>query len=578
MADIFISYSSKDREQAEQLTELLASAGLSVWIDQAGIEVATSWSGEIVDAIDGCKAMVVLLSPSSNLSKNVAKEVALAAERNKQILPLDLEPVQLSRDLAYHLAGLQRTSSTNIDGIIRAIAKLGLEPTQAPTVTVVKATDARKSLMILPFEDLSPTGDNGWFADGLASELINSLSPLKALRVADHQATKDYKRYQGTLPRYAKEMEIRYFIQGQVRKFGDQIKISITLLDIETGDHLWQNSMKGTMSDVFEIQEQVAANVVEGLKVHLASNEKRQLAHHGTENAEAYELYLKAREYFLRYTKDGLQFALQLLTETIWLDPGYAEAYQMKANVLTSLYQAHERDPALLDEAERLCNEALKLKPELLDVYYPLSRVYLHRGLLAEAEEIAKEYIRKDPESGLSYATLASFYNSTSQYAKAIAPCEDAVRLLPDHTNLWNLVITCDAASELEKRAHWAAVALPEVKRHLKLHPDDQNTMARHAALLVMTGKTEEAHEAVESLARLNDGGALFNAAHLFIELGDTKEALATFRKVIDVGFKDIRLLNGFLMDELAILAGTPEYEEVRRRVQEIEAKTRENG
>src|SRR5690349_20956006 len=129
MADIFISYSSKDRAQAEQLTELLASAGLSVWIDKSGIDVATSWSKEIVDAIDGCKALVVLLSPSSIESGNVAKEIALAAERKKKILPLDLEPVTIPNELAYHLAGLQRAPMTNIDTIIRALGKLGLEAT-----------------------------------------------------------------------------------------------------------------------------------------------------------------------------------------------------------------------------------------------------------------------------------------------------------------------------------------------------------------------------------------------------------------------------------------------------------------
>ena len=160
MADIFISYSSKDRAQAEQLTELLASAGLSVWIDKSGIDVATSWSGEIVDAIEGCKAFVVLLSPHSVESVNVVKEVSLAAEQKKKILPLDLEPVELPRDLKYHLAGLQRAPMTNIDSIIRTIGKLGLEATQAPTMKLVKETDGRKSLMVLPFEDLSPTGDN----------------------------------------------------------------------------------------------------------------------------------------------------------------------------------------------------------------------------------------------------------------------------------------------------------------------------------------------------------------------------------------------------------------------------------
>src|SRR5579871_5628315 len=115
MPDIFISYSSKDREQAELLTELLASAGLSVWIDQSGIDVATSWSGEIVDAIEGCKAFLVLLSPNSIESVNVVKEVALAAEKRKKILPLDLEPVALNRDLQYHLAGIQRAPMSNID-------------------------------------------------------------------------------------------------------------------------------------------------------------------------------------------------------------------------------------------------------------------------------------------------------------------------------------------------------------------------------------------------------------------------------------------------------------------------------
>src|SRR6187402_2434136 len=169
MADIFISYSSKDREKAEQLTELLASAGLSVWIDKQGIGAATSWSEEIVNALDACKAFVIMLSPSSIESKNVVRELALAFEKNKKILPLDLEPVDLPASMQYHLAGLQRTAMSNIDSIIRALAKIGLEATQAPTLKLVKEKDSRKSLMILPFEDLSPTGDNAWFSDGIVS-------------------------------------------------------------------------------------------------------------------------------------------------------------------------------------------------------------------------------------------------------------------------------------------------------------------------------------------------------------------------------------------------------------------------
>src|SRR5665213_2342708 len=137
MSDIFISYSRQDAEQAQLLTELLTSAGLSCWIDKSGIDLATSWSKEIVQAIDQCKAFVVLLSSASNESTNVHKELSLASEKKKKILPLDLEPVALSEEMQYHLAGIQRAPMTNIDAVIRALAKLGLEATGAPSYSVV---------------------------------------------------------------------------------------------------------------------------------------------------------------------------------------------------------------------------------------------------------------------------------------------------------------------------------------------------------------------------------------------------------------------------------------------------------
>ena len=576
-SDIFISYSSKDKEKADQLSELLASAGLSVWIDQSALDVATSWSSEIVEAINNCKAFIVLLSPSSLESHNVMKEVSLASEKRKKILPLDLEPVQLTKDFEYQLAGIHRTAMTNIDSIIRALGKLGLEATQAPTIKIVKEIDSRKSLMILPFEDLSPTGDNSWFADGIANELISVLSNIKSLRVADQQATKDYKRYQGTLPKYATEMSIRYFIQGDVRKFGDQIKITSSLLDIETGDHLWQDSMKGTMDDIFDIQEKVAEKVVEGLKVHLASDEKKKLAKRGTENVEAYELCMKGYEYFDRRTKEGFELSSQLNAEAIRLDPSYARAYYSRAIALIQIYRYYDRTPVLLDEAEALCKTALRLQPDHLSVYDPLSQIYFHRGAFAEAEEAAKEYIIKDRQSWHSYFTLGFFYTAIGQYAKAIVQYEEAVRLKSDDLpSLWNLVSNCDAAGEREKCVHWALVALPYYERHLKLHPDDEAKRVSHAALLLLSGRTDDAYAAAMKLTNLKDGNSLFNNAFTFVRLGDPSEALRTFRKAIEGGFRNISLLKEFLTDEkegIPALAGTAEYEEVKRMVKEMELK-----
>ena len=583
MADIFISYSAKDREKAEQLTELLASAGLSVWIDKHGIGAATSWSGEISKAIEECKALLLLLSETSIESDNVRKEVSLAAERKKKILPLDLEPVALTHDLAYHLAGIQRTPITNIDAIIRAIGKLGLEATKPPELKIVTESDGRKSLMILPFEDLSPTGDNSWFADGIVTELIAALGQIKSLRIADPQATKDYKRYTGTLPVYAREMGIRYFVQGSVRKFGDQIKINALLLDIETGDQLWQDSLKGTMEDIFDIQEKMAEKVVEGLKLHLTPGEKQKLVEHGTENAEAYELFLKANEYFTRSTKECFQLAARLYSEAIALDPGYAQAYSGKANAMASLYRAYDRNPHLLDEGLSLLQEAKRLKPDLASVNQPLSAILMLQGKLEEAEHAADDYIRSAPQDYLSHFSLGFFYANTGQPAKAIAPFEESLKLEPDRlAALINLVLVANGATEEAKQKQWALAAIPKYEKHLKLFPDDENKRVNHALLLHFAGCDEDARAAARKLDDLRDGFSLYNTACLHCMLKDFASGLAAFRKAIEAGYRDMLDMKSFLEEEegIAALKGTPEWEAARELVEKIkkEAEAKKHG
>ena len=563
MADIFISYSRQDSDQANILTELLTSAGLSVWIDQSGIDVATSWSGEIVDAINGCKAFVVLLSPNSIESVNVIKEVSLASEKRKKILPLDLEPVSLTRDFEYQLAGIQRAPMTNIDAIIRALAKLGLHATSAPSYQIVKdfqlplsqrerglggeaaPADTRKSLMILPFEDLSPTADNGWFADGIVSEMISALSNVKALRVTDAATTKEYKSFKGQLTMYAREMNIRYFVQGDVRKFGDNIKITSRLLDIETGDHLWQDSMKGTMNDIFDIQEKVAEKVVEGLKVHLASDEKKKLAERGTENAEAYELYMKAREYFSRNTRESLHLAVAQLTLALEIDPQYAHALGFKAFVLAELYRSYGHDFNLLAEAELLAGRALEIKPDLWSVYGSLSHVYRHQGRLGESERAAIEFVMRAPYNSDSYFHLGIYYMWTYQPSLAIAPFEKALELKPGHLmSYWNLCIVCDRAHDTTRIEKWSRAALPIFERHLRLVPDDENSRANYATLLFWAGEPELALEVLSLfLPRQDlDGYALYNIGSLYSILGDTQLAFAVLTRSVAAGLRNPEL------------------------------------
>jgi TolB-like protein len=567
MPDIFISYSSKDREKAKQLTELLASAGLSVWIDHAGIDAATSWSKEIVQAIDGCKAFVVLLSASSNASTNVHKEVSLAAEKKKKILPLDLEPVALSEDLQYHLAGLQRAPMTNIDSIIRALGKMGLEATGAPQAPkIVKEHDVRKSLMILPFEDLSPTQDNGWFTDGIASELVSTLSNVKSLRLIDWNTSRMLKNKSLKTVELAREFEVRYFIEGQVRKFGDQIKIAITLLDIETGDHLWQDSLRGTMDDIFDIQEQCARNVLGGLNLHLTKNEEAKVNKKFTENAEAFELFLKASEYFRRHTKSDLDRALALYEEAVRLDPHYAAANASIASTCVELYRIYGRNIAMLERAEAAVERLRAIEGETARYSYVMSIIMLAREDAAAALRFARRTVEIDPAYPAGYDALGFACRALGLIEEAIEACEGYVKLqdnnMTAHLNLLVSLNELGSTPEAKERVRKAAErAIPIFEQHIRLNPDNYTARGRLANTFSMSGREAEALEHANKLSVIEglDAAVLYNLACTFIHCHEPARAMEMLRRSVKSGYSDIEAFRNDL--DLDPLRDTPEFQ-----------------
>jgi adenylate cyclase len=574
LADIFISYSSKDRAQADQLTELLSSAGLSVWIDKSGIDVATSWSEEIVHAIDNCRAFVLMLSPSSVESHNVIKEVSLASEKKKKILPLDLEPVEIPASMQYALAGLQRSPMTNIDGIIRAIGKLGLEATQAPSMKLVKETDSRKSLMILPFEDLSPTGDNGWFADGIASELISALTNIKSLRIADNQATKEFKSYHGQLSAYAQAMNIRYFVQGDVRKFGDQIKVSSRLLDIETGDHLWQDSMKGTMDDIFDIQEKVAEKIVEGLKIHLVGDEAKKLAKRGTDNAEAYELYLRAEEYFFRGKRAHLEHAIKLTDMALEADPNFAQAMLRRAIIIVKLYREYTHDPQALMEVEDLLRRAQSFVSSIEDwrILALQSKLAEIRGDLITAERLTRENFEIDPNDPQRNDELSILFLTTGRASESLVYMKKVFELVPTYRNAFNLLNRAILAEIPAEIATCALVFIPYAESKLKITPDDEGALAWYTLALYFSGRTKEALAFLETLDNkpIHTPVLLYNVSCIAALLGDNDRAMKWVVRYYNSPVETLQhLYKDLRHDELAPLRGRPEFQALMKDLEE---------
>jgi tetratricopeptide (TPR) repeat protein len=281
-------------------------------------------------------------------------------------------------------------------------------------------------------------------------------------------------------------------------------------------------------------------------------------------------------EYFHRQTKDGFQLSAQLHSEAIALDPAYASAHAGKAIALANLYRNYTRDPALLGEGLALIIEARRLKPDLWKAYNPLSVILMLQGKLAEAEAAAQEYIRNAPEDYMSHFALGFFYMNTGQDAKAIAPYEEALKRNPEYWSaLFNLVLVCNGAKELEKQKHWASISIPLYEKRLKLFPDEENNRVSHAMLLHFAGRDDDARAAARKLEDLRDGNALYNTACLQCLLKDYSAGILTLGKAIKVGYRNMLLIKSFLDEEegLGTLKGTPEWEAVREMVEKLEAE-----
>jgi serine/threonine protein kinase len=229
------------------------------------------------------------------------------------------------------------------------------------------------SILVLPFENLSPDPDNAFFADGLTDELIAELAKVRALRVISRTTATLYKGVRKSVPAIAREVNVRHVLEGTVRRAGQSVRISAQLIDAEGDTHLWAERYSGTLDDVFELQERLARRIVEALKVKLTADEERRLAVQPVPDGRAYECYLRARQEVYKWTQAGLDRALELVNRAVgftgpnaWLYATLGEIYffyrdlGVRPDEQTLELARHWTDRALELSAE--CAPALRVK------------------------------------------------------------------------------------------------------------------------------------------------------------------------------------------------------------------------
>ena len=184
-----------------------------------------------------------------------------------------------------------------------------------------------RSVVVLPFINMSNDPEQEYFSDGLTEELISSLSRLKDMRVISRTTSMQYKATQKDIKTIGRENGVNYIIEGSVRKHGNNLRITAQFIDANRDIHLWAETFRGTIDEIFDIQEMVSEKIVEGLRIQLTREEQSMLEKRYTDDTEAYQLYLKGRYFWKKRNEEGLKSAIFHFEKALEKDPDYALAW-----------------------------------------------------------------------------------------------------------------------------------------------------------------------------------------------------------------------------------------------------------
>ena len=254
-----------------------------------------------------------------------------------------------------------------------------------------QANEPHSSIAVLPFTNLSGDASRDYFSDGMSEELLNLLARIPGLKVASRTSSFAYKGRNVDIREVGQELGVETVLEGSVRQAGEQVRITAQLIDAETGFHLWSETYDRKLEDIFRVQDEIAAAIVDKLRIELAPQEQALAARDKvpTQNVEAYELYLQGRAIWKRRGEDNLRQAVDLYQRAIGLDPGFARAQAALASAYVVLpgYTREEGDEAtLLPMAEATARRALSIDPKIGEAHAVLAQVNSERGDLLDAE------------------------------------------------------------------------------------------------------------------------------------------------------------------------------------------------
>jgi adenylate cyclase len=293
----------------------------------------------------------------------------------------------------------------------------------------------KPSIAVLPFNNMSGDPDQEYFADGMTEDLTTDLSKVSGLFVVARNSTFAYKGQQVDIRKVARELGVRYVLEGSVRKAANRVRINAQLIDAVTSGHLWADRYDGTVDNVFELQDAVGESVISALSVALDPGERDRMKHIHTRNLEAYELYVRAKGTPYPPVRDLVLLAHKMFDTVIESDPDFAGGYS-GASLMFSLavmYDTSESPDKDINQAVAMAQRAIEVDETFGSSYTSLAVALLLRRDFDLAVEAAREAIQKQPSDADGHSYLATVLILAGQADEAVSPLKQAIRLNPQY-------------------------------------------------------------------------------------------------------------------------------------------------
>ena len=296
---------------------------------------------------------------------------------------------------------------------------------ESDRVSQIQPAPFLSSIAVLPFTNLSAEQDNDYFSEGLTDEIIMNLSKLQMLKVISRGSTMRYVKEGKTHKQTANDLGVQYLLEGSVRRYGGDLRITAQLVDALRDEYIWAETYRGTMKDIFDIQEKVAAEIAQALQLRLSPAEKQNLKKRPTENTGAYQLYLQGRFFWNKRSEEGLKTAIRYFEQAIEKDPQYAVAWAGIADSYSLLGEfGNIPRKELYPKARAAVNKALEIDDRLAEVHTSLASILmLSKWDWAGAKKEFKLALELNP----NYATAHHWY---SQWFLNMGRLEESLRMI----------------------------------------------------------------------------------------------------------------------------------------------------